>query len=188
MHRGWPKPPRGVTFEHFADRGVKWNDKILDILEQQHMHVIVDRADDCCFIAASAVLHDTHRLSGSAWRKWRGEDMGNAEFLQYVGARLTSKDVHWPLTLALRLKHERGGYRARTAAAPQRRNEKKARRGFGPLAGRPCGSGGAASSSSGTGRPCGWGAQWQGGDSWWWQEATWEQTPSWQQEWWQWRG
>ena len=56
------------------------------------------------------------------------------DFLTTVGAKKTSKDVHWPLTVSLRAPYAEGqrasGFSQRTKEADARRREKKASRGI----------------------------------------------------------
>ena len=56
------------------------------------------------------------------------------EFLHSVGANRSSKDVHWPMTLALRahLSGRASGLRHRSQASAKRRLEEKIRRGYVP--------------------------------------------------------
>ncbi len=125
-----------------------------------------------------------------------------SSILEQLGARKTSQAVHRPLTLSLRHKQRRESQRFRSQAGQQRRNEKKALKGFGPLANkRPHSAGRSSGSRAKHGRSSGsseqpqwWQQQWQAGawepQQWtgadWraWQEGRW-QPWSWQQHrWW----
>ena len=67
------------------------------------------------------------------------------KFLTQCGARLTSKDVHWPMQLSMKVAPgpltRASGFRQRTREKQHERWLKKAKLGFGPYAGNvPSGS------------------------------------------------
>ncbi len=101
------------------------------------------------------------------------------QFLAAVGANPTSKDVHWPMTLALRssLRGRSSGLRHRGAEAAERRRLKKVEKGYIPdrkgKKGRPWpieGQTAAPAAKGGGGWQGAWGKGWQGhgsGGGWW---------------------
>ena len=127
-----------------AAAGVQWQEATLEVLEKRSFLPIADWEAECCFIAMR--VEDVARLHvrGSSWgeRSAGADEAARKEhwagFLEQVGARPTSKDVHWPMSLALRVSATSGqrssGLRRRSAEATARRNSKKAERGFGPWA------------------------------------------------------
>ena len=117
---------------------------------------------ECCLWAYHDRLQETHALKSSCWRKRDGEDMNMADLLEYVGARSTSTDVHWPLSFSLRPKHMKN-FRKRGQPALQRRLQRKTEKGYRK------GSGRGASSSSSDWWSSGWGGWgwWGSWSSWW---------------------
>ncbi len=81
---------------------------------------------------------DRYHVRGSSWgHRTDGMDkrqklLHEQSFLESCGANLTSKDVHWPMTLAIRssLAGRSSGLRLRSAAANARRREKKIAKGY----------------------------------------------------------
>ena len=148
-----------------------WHEGTLEELEKRGYHPVADYVNECCFIAVHDSLYQALHIKGSSWGqqvdKMKTEEekkQFHADFLEQVGARKTSKDVHWPMSLALRMPvsatTRSSGLRQRSAAASARRNAKKRLRGFGPP-GRSSGSDtyyGRSSGSNwgGDGRSSGW--------------------------------
>ena len=133
---------------------------------------VADYFKECCFVAVHDSIAQTLHIKGSSWGE-RSQKLPpdeakgfRAGFLEQVGAKLTSQDVHWPMTLALRMHTSvRGsGLRQRTPAAIARRSEKKRQRGYLPPAeaGRSSGSAPPAGRSSGS-------SSWQWGSDYSWQ-------------------
>ncbi len=142
---------------------------------------------------------DRYHVRGSSWgHRTDGMDkrqklLHEQSFLESCGANLTSKDVHWPMTLAIRssLAGRSSGLRMRSAAANARRREKKIAKGYikgdgkgksgwertaAPAAAAPAARGSASSSSTH------WQWQpaphWQGrssGSTWQWSTWSWQQ-------------
>ena len=81
------------------------------------------------------------------------------DFLEKVGAKQSSQDVHWPMSLALRVatSDRASGLRQRTSEAKERRNAKK--RAAGHLPPRITGSAASSSSSAAPAAPANW-ANW----------------------------
>ena len=126
----------------------EWHECTLEELEKRRFLPVADYVNECCCVAVHERLMQTLSMKGSSWgerpEKLQGSEQKeafHASFLEQVGARHTSQDVHWPMSLALRmaLSGRASGLRQRSAAAAQRRNEKKQRRGYGPF-GRSSGS------------------------------------------------
>ena len=103
---------------------------------------VADYPQECCFIAVHERIMQSLHIKGSSWgeqiEKLNPEDREafRKNFLETIGAKTTSKDVHWPMSLALRMPASvrAHGLRQRSYSAMTRRNEKKAQRGFGPWA------------------------------------------------------
>ncbi|MCP4241527.1 MAG: hypothetical protein GY772_13280 [bacterium] len=100
------------------------------------------------------------------------------DLLRKAGAKATSKDVHWPLTLVLRSRDAPSGFRYRTPGAHARRQAQKALRVYGP-GGRPSGSqrpGPWQSSSEASGGRGAWqrwrDASWSAAAPAWWEAAS----------------
>ena len=147
----------------------QWHEGTLNELEKRGFMPIADYVNECCFIAVHERLSQSLHVRGSSWGE-RAAKWGTARrtafhdsFLEQVGAKPTSKDVHWPMSLALRmpLSGRASGLRQRSLAATERRNEKKRLRGFGPH-GRSSGSnsGSGGSNSGWDGRSSGWWMSW----------------------------
>ena len=117
---------------------LQWHETTLNILEERGFIPVADYGSECVF----AAVHERHvhalKVAGSCWAsREEGLSTEDAEafrmdFLTTVGAKKTSKDVHWPLTVSLRAPYAEGqrasGFRQRTKAADDRRREKKAAR------------------------------------------------------------
>ncbi len=112
-----------------TDHGRAWHQGIMDLLEARGYSIVADLPRDCCFWAAHESLLSSHSVRCTAW-----DDVHMSSILAQVGARRTSQAVHRPLTLSLRHKERKAAQRFRSQAGQQRRNEKKALKGFGPLA------------------------------------------------------
>ena len=124
-----------------------WHEGTLEELEKRRFLPVADYVNECCFVAVHERLIQTLHIKGSSWGEVAQRletpqrEAFHASFLEQVGAKPTSKDVHWPMSLALRMavSGRASGLRQRTPGAVQRRNEKKRLRGYGPL-GRSSGS------------------------------------------------
>ena len=123
---------------------------------------VADYVNECCFVAVHDSIAQTLHIKGSSWGE-RADKLGPDEreafckdFLQKVGARKTSQDVHWPMSLALRVptSERASGLRQRSAAAIEKRNQRKRERGYLPP--RPTGSAASSSSSAAPAAPANW--------------------------------
>ena len=141
----------------------KWHEGTLNELERRGFLPVADYVQECCFIAVHDSIAQSLHIKGSSWGE-RAEKLDteqrtafHASFLEQVGAKRTSKDVHWPMSLALRMpvSARASGLRQRSAAATERRNEKKRLRGFGPH-GRSSGWNSGSGGSGWDGRSSGW--------------------------------
>ena len=97
--------------------------------------------------------------------------------------------MHWPMQLAFRIAPgpmtRSSGFRQRSVAATERRNKKKAERGYGPLAtGRSSGYQPSHGSSSGGTQQQD--SQWDSWDSWNWQSWSSGDAPQWDWGSWNW--
>ena len=143
------------------DDASAWHEETLNELELRGFLPIADYVDECCFVAVHDTIQQTLHIKGRSWGEQALE--GNqrqafhASFLRQVGAKPTSKDMHWPMQLAMRvsLAHRASGLRQRSAAATERRNEKKRQRGYLPRSDSGYDLGYGRSSGSGYGRSSG---------------------------------
>ena len=108
----------------------EWNSRLLDVLEMFELHTVGDEPDECCFVAVNNRCEDTHVCNSKSWKQSRPE-LTMENFLEQCGARTSSKDVHWPLTLSMRNKLTPSSERHRSAAGLARRKAYKAARGHG---------------------------------------------------------
>ena len=117
---------------------------------------VADYVNECCFVAAHDSIAQTLHIKGSSWGE-RADKLGpdekeafHKDFLEKVGAKQSSQDVHWPMSLALRVatSERASGLRQRTPEAIERRNQKKRKRGIWPWK-----ANGSAASSSSWGAP-----------------------------------
>ena len=123
-----------------ADQASQWHEGTLGELEKRGYIPVADYSEECCFVAVHDSIAQTLHIKGSSWgerAKTLDPDQQTAfgeEFLEKVGAKKTSHDVHWPMSLAIRMptSARASGLRQRSAAAIERRNEKKRKRGFLP--------------------------------------------------------
>ena len=129
-----------------------WHDRTLSHLEERGFMPVADYVNECCFVAVHDSIAQTLHIKGSSWGE-RADKLGpderkafHKDFLEKVGAKQSSQDVHWPMSLALRVatSERASGLRQRTAEAKERRNKKKRELGYLP----PPTTGSAASSSS----------------------------------------
>ena len=154
-----------------------WHEATLDQLEKRDFYPVADYVKECCFVAVhESIAHSLH-IKGSSWAE-RAQKFDDDErqqfwtqFLDKVGAKQTSHDVHWPMPLALRmpLSVRSSGLRQRTPAAAAKRNAKKRLRGYigdGRSSGSYWDSGG--SNSAWGGRSSGWWNWWQSDSRWQW--------------------
>ncbi len=166
---------------------LRWSDQILDLLEERDFKVVGDSAKDCCFWACNTRWLNTHQVRSSHWRHHHTKQaLSTQDFLAYVGARATSKDVHWPITLSFR-PLTAANYRKRSYESYLRRTERKASKGVGPWAeGRPSGSAAGAAApgrAAGSAAPAAagwssWGSQWAAPAAEW-SDESWSQTWAW---------
>ena len=115
-----------------------WNEGTLCALEARGYIPVADYTEECCFVAVHESIARNLHIKGSSWGE-RMEKLSlvqqkafKAAFNEEVGANRKSKDVHWPMSLAIRMSTDvrASGLRQRTPAAQQRRNEKKRARGI----------------------------------------------------------
>ena len=134
----------------------------------------------------SLSLHQGCVVKGSSWGERCAKSPEEAQkdfhrsFLEKCGANPTSKDVHWPMTLSLRVpvvtkegtQLRASGFRQRTDTAVAARRAKKEARGYGPYIGQ-WNTAAPAAAETGYGRSSGSGASgsgsWTGGG--WWSEG-----------------
>ena len=111
----------------------KWHEGTLGELEGRDYIPVADYSQECCFVAVHESIAQTLHIKGSSWGE-QGQSQDTEQrhvfhqsFLEQVGAKPTSRDVHWPMTLALRMPASvrASGLRQRSKAATQRRNDKK---------------------------------------------------------------
>ncbi len=133
-----------------------------------------DHPRDCVFWAVSAALRESHEVKCSTWATDR------EGLLAQAGARKTSRDVHKPMTLSLRSRKSKKSERFRSEEGQRRRDEKKARRGFGPLA--QAGKGGPGR-SSGWSEAAAWQPWAQAQGQQWSAASSWQDEPSWRRDW-----
>ncbi len=148
-------------------------------METSNFFVVADAALECCFWAAHERIKEGHIVKGTHWNK--GTAFTYKQLLEVAGAKATSKDLHWPMTLSIRPLGAKN-YRHRSAAANKRRLEMKASKGYGPWAAR------ARRTSSRSGRPSGWETSgWSGSASSssgaWWQRDPWWSSSAWGSQW-----
>ena len=122
------------------EQAAQWHEGTLGELEKRGYIPVADYTNECCFVAVRDSIAQTLHIKGSSWGE-RAETLDpdqqkafHAQFLEQVGAKKTSQDVHWPMSLALRMpvSARSSGLRQRSAAAQERRNEKKRKLGFWP--------------------------------------------------------
>ena len=100
-----------------------WHEGTYNELELRHFIPVADHIDECCFVAAHDQLVQTLHIKGSSWGEkvlTLDEDQRKAflsAFLEKVGAKPTSHDVHWPMSLALRMRRSRQAAWERERAA-----------------------------------------------------------------------
>ena len=138
-----------------------WHEGTLNELEIRGFLPVADYVNECCFVAVHEDIAQTLHTKGSSWGE-RAQTLEPqqreafwASFLEKVGAKPTSKDVHWPMSLAMRMaKSDRAsGLRQRSKAAIDRRNERKRQRGI---------------------LPTYWGSAYGRSSGWWsWDDAAW---------------
>ena len=130
-----------------------WNEGTLGELEKRGYIPVADYTNECCFVAVHDSIAQSLHIRGSSWGE-RSENLNPAQrkafhraFLEQVGARQSSQDVHWPMSLAIRMstKVRPSGLRQRKPEAIARRNEKKRQR---RLLRRSSGSGASSSGSA----------------------------------------
>ena len=135
-----------------ADQASQWHEGTLGELEKRGYIPVADYTEECCFVAVHESIARSLHIKGSSW----GEKIEKLSpdqrkafkdaFHEQVGANKTSKDVHWPMSLAIRMSTDvrASGLRQRTPAAM----ENATRNGY--LVGRSSGS---SASSSGSAAP-----------------------------------
>ena len=139
-----------------------WHDRTLSHLEERGFMPVADYVNECCFVAVHDSIAQTLHIKGSSWGE-RADKLGpderkafHKDFLEKVGAKQSSQDVHWPMSLALRVatSDRASGLRQRTPEAKERRNQKKRERGYLPP--RATGSAASSSSSAAPAAPANW--------------------------------
>ena len=147
-----------------------YNDAAMDELEQRGFVVCghSEIADECCIWAFHQRLLESFVLKSSTWRSQAGNPLEYDELKEYAGARATSKDLHLPLSLAVRPKSKQK-YRKRTPEALAKRQEKKAARGYTQWPASSSSSHDPRGSSS---------ASWSGSS--WWDSWSWDSWNSWE--------
>ena len=135
-----------------AESGL-WHDATLSVFESRRLIPVADWSGDCCFIGVRETLVQQLLVQGKSWGESTAaapaasasepaaapaasaSERGfarSAAFLERVGAQSTSKDVHWPYTIHLRLRPgpetRASGLRRRSAAAAAKRNTRKEQR------------------------------------------------------------
>ena len=141
----------------------EWHEGTFNELELRGFMPVADYVNECCFVAVHDSIAQTLHIKGSSWgeRSQRLDpdqrEAFHKDFLQKVGAKKTSHDVHWPMSLALRVatSARASGLRQRTAEATERRNERKRQRGYLPPR-RPTGSAASYSGSAAPAAPADW--------------------------------
>ena len=154
-----------LNMARWKNHADQWHEGTLNELEMRGFLPIADYVNECCFVAVHERIAKTLHTKGSSWGERAAKldteqrKAFHSSFLAQVGAKPTSKDVHWPMPLALRMpvSARASGLRQRSAAATERRNEKKRMRGFGPR-GRSSGSN--SGSGGSYGRSSGWRRSW----------------------------
>ena len=114
------------------DDAAAWHENTYNELEVRGFIPVADYMNECCFVAVHDRVLQTVHVKGSSWgegaQKLQGQqrEAFHAHFLQQVGAKLSSHDVHWPMSLAMRmpLTQRSSGLRQRSAEAIERRNER----------------------------------------------------------------
>ena len=71
----------------------------------------------------------SHAVKSTFWRRPNGAQMTYPDLVEHVGANKGSKDVHWPLSLALRPANK-VNYRKRKPDALRRRLDRKDAKGY----------------------------------------------------------
>jgi len=124
----------GALAKGASEQETEWRELTLETLRSRNFEPASDWGGECCFIG----LRRDHMLRlqcrGSCWGQ-RGSTPAEVQaFLAGCGARTTSQDVRWPVTLALRWSTDvRGsGLRQRTADGQLKRAQKKVARGILP--------------------------------------------------------
>jgi len=121
----------GALAKGASEEDTEWRELTLETLRKRNFEPVSDWGGECCFVG----LRRDHmqRLH------WQGGQRGSTPaeaqaFLARCGARTTSQDVRWPVTLALRWSTDvRGsGLRRRTAEGQIKRVQKKIARGILP--------------------------------------------------------
>ena len=123
-----------------SNEHANWNDKTLSELEMRGFMPVADYVKECCFVAVHDSIAQSLHIKGSSWGEQTEKldpeqrEAFHKDFLKKVGAKTTSQDVHWPMSLALRVatSERASGLRQRTPEAKARRNEKKRQRGYFP--------------------------------------------------------
>ena len=86
-----------------------WNDATYDIFEKRCILPVADWSDECCFVAIRESFVQQLLVKGSSWGEQFDEKSPEEKaaiwrtFLTQRGARLTSKDAHWPMQLSVRV-------------------------------------------------------------------------------------
>ena len=110
-----------------AEKGGHWRPEVLELLLRWGIAPISDYANECCFIGVHTSLTSRFKVAGSSWGEQvqNGGDEGWDRFATQIGCKLTSNDVHWPLTLSIRMKESASGKRKRSQGAVKARLAKR---------------------------------------------------------------
>ena len=96
----------------------------MDSLEEEGYTVVGDEHEDSVlFTAVAFELHKTHRVKSKYWNQSR-PTLNPSSLLEQCGARATSQDVHWHLTISLMNRRTNPSVRYRSTEGHMRRNWK----------------------------------------------------------------
>jgi hypothetical protein len=107
------------------DCGGEWRADVLSLLKKWDIEPVSYFPDECCFIGVNSAFARRFIVKGSCWGEQERNkgDSGWDRFAEQVGCKKSSKDVHWPLTLAIRMKGTATGFRKRSAAGIEARKK-----------------------------------------------------------------
>jgi len=124
----------GALAKGASEEDTEWRELTLETLRKRNFEPASDWGGECCFIGLRRDHMQRLHCQGSCWGQRGSTDAEWRAFLARCGARITSQDVHWPVSLALRWSTDvRGsGLRRRTAEGQLKRAQKKIARGILP--------------------------------------------------------
>jgi len=128
----------------------EWHEGTLQVLHERGIEPVSAWAGECCFVGLRREHMQRLQCRGSCWGQRGSGDEEWRAFLTRCGARITSKDVHWPLSLCLRWSTDlrASGLRRRSAEKQLSRVEKKVQRGILPASWATRGASSSAASSA----------------------------------------